>query len=297
MAQHPIGNAFPAGGSVQVLQGASPHVRSRVRIAADSDHVDPGGAVANSSDAPIRVLREGADGRMVDAGVLDEHGNLVKPTTSQSRSQQETGRSHVTTVRPEGADDELQTRTPEPGRAMDTPQQPAQQQAPGQYAPYQQPHEQPVYQQPYQQHVQPQQEQRYAPVEQQPQPFPPVRVPGMYPQQQPQPATQQSAQGRVGRKEAAPVARRERVVIESPTMGRHTVLVERVAVSGSLVCLFYANDGTATIVEPPISDAEAGLSVVINPGRPEEAHCAVMYGGWSVEIDDQLMVVLLRQSR
>ena len=86
----------------------------------------------------------------------------------------------------------------------------------------------------------------------------------------------------------------KRVVMQSPTMGKHTVVVADLVVSDTLVCLWYENDGSMTIVEPPECGADSPLTIVINPRSPDEQRFKVIYGDWTAEHGDRLMVVFIR---
>lgn len=88
--------------------------------------------------------------------------------------------------------------------------------------------------------------------------------------------------------------KKQQVVIESPTMGRHRVVVADVAVSDTLVCLFYLNDGSMTIVEPPPCTPDNPITVTTNPSGPDKQRMEVMYGDWTADVGEMLMVVFVR---
>lgn len=101
------------------------------------------------------------------------------------------------------------------------------------------------------------------------------------------------------RKRAKPAeaSKRQRVVVRSPGMGKHTVVVGDVVVSGSLVCLFYPLDDTTTIIEPPPTADDGGLVIVTNPGTKDEQAYPVIYDDWTAQVGESLMVVFLRLNK
>lgn len=79
-----------------------------------------------------------------------------------------------------------------------------------------------------------------------------------------------------------------RVRLSNKGMGRLTVSVQHAAVSSSLVVLAYPKDAD-NIAEPPEADSENPITVEIG----EKAY-KCMFGGWTVEMEQLFLVVLVR---
>jgi hypothetical protein len=79
-----------------------------------------------------------------------------------------------------------------------------------------------------------------------------------------------------------------RVRLSNAGMGKLTVSVQQLAVSDTLVILGYPKDAD-NIAEPPLCDAES--PVIVQVGA-ETYKC--MFGGWTAEMGDLFLVVLVR---
>jgi len=71
-------------------------------------------------------------------------------------------------------------------------------------------------------------------------------------------------------------------------MGKLTVAVQQLAVSETLIILGYPKDAE-NIAEPPLAGEESPIKVEIGT---DSYQC--MFGGWTAELGDLFLVVLVR---
>jgi hypothetical protein len=79
-----------------------------------------------------------------------------------------------------------------------------------------------------------------------------------------------------------------RVRLSNASMGKLTVSVQQLAVSDTLIILGYPKDAD-NIAEPPLCDAESPVMVQVGT---DNYKC--MFGGWTAEMGDLFLVVLVR---
>jgi hypothetical protein len=84
-------------------------------------------------------------------------------------------------------------------------------------------------------------------------------------------------------------AKRHKVRLSNEGMGRITVFVDNIVISDSIIILAYREDGSTAVAEPPKCGVDNPVFV-----EYENKQYPCIFGGWSAEMDERLLVVLVR---
>lgn len=86
-------------------------------------------------------------------------------------------------------------------------------------------------------------------------------------------------------------AKRHKVRLSNEGMGRITVFVDNIVISDSIIILAYREDGSTAVAEPPKCGTDNPVFV-----EYENKQYPCIFGGWSAEMEERLLVVLVRIS-